>query len=343
MPSRQNDANSHGRVLASLMHPRLFTSLMLLEPCIDDSIHTCQGPSIARASTFRRDVWGSLEEAAVAAKKNLKHWDERVLQRWLEFGYRTLPTVVHPDAGVALEKEQGKSGKAPITFDTDAWLNRRWQDSEGGIKPTNIELHRLATLPVTLATTKHQEVVSYLRPNFGDIRAASGDGSQSHDLTNETVVPANDIAETIRVDEHDIPDVIGPEHATSPFYRPEPIIAHLGLPHLRPSVLYLFGGKSPVSIPELRDAKLRRTGIGINGSGGAKKNRVKGVVVAKGTHFLPMERIEECADAMSVWLEDEISKWKIDEARMIETWERKTLKEKATVSPEWMEKMKSML
>lgn len=337
------DTDTMRRVLASLMHPRLFSSLILLEPCIDDSIHTCQGPPIARASTFRREVWSSLDEAAIAAKKNLKHWDERVLQRWFEFGYRTLPTALHPDVRAALEMEQEKTGKAPITFDTDDWLKRRWKDAEGGIKPTNLELHRLATLPVTLATTKHQEVVSYLRPNFSDIQPASGDGSQSHNLMNETVVPANDIAEIVRVDEHDLPDVMGPKDAISPFYRPEPIIAHLGLPHLRPSVLYLFGGKSPVSIPELREAKLKRTGVGVSGSGGARKNRVKGVVVPRGTHFLPMERVEECAEAMALWLEDEMARWKTDERRMIEVWGRKTPKEKATVSAEWMEKMKSML
>jgi hypothetical protein len=86
------------------------------------------------------------------------------------------------------------------------------------------------------------------------------------------------------------------------FYRAEPIIAHLALPHVRHSVIYVFGGKSPLSSPELLSAKLERTVAGIGGSRGAVVGRVKQVILPKTGHLVPMKDVHGCANATSLGL-----------------------------------------
>ena len=73
---------------------------------------------------------------------------------------------------------------------------------------------------VTLTTTKHQEVRTFLRPNFP---------------TPEYPNPAADPNPITHPD-------VDPSAATdSPFYSPVPIATFHRLPHLRPSVFYVFG------------------------------------------------------------------------------------------------------
>lgn len=308
------------------MHPRLFTSLLLLEPVFDMSIHECQGPALARASTFRRDMWNSLDEAETAAQKRSKGWDPRVFRKWMEYGYRAVPTVPEPDTENC-KVQDSRSGK----FDVYAWLQER--DLKGS---SDSQSQSSATQPVTLKTSKHQEVFSYLRPNFNGISVAN---TQDSEPISKATTSNDGSARRI----HEIPDIIGPENATMPFYRAEPVIAYTALPHLRPSVLYVFGAKSPLATPELRNAKLGRTGVGISGSGGAGRGRVREVVVPEATHLLPLEKVEECGEAMASWLEDEMERWVVEERRLREEWEGKTMEEKTTVSAEWIERIRSML
>jgi pimeloyl-ACP methyl ester carboxylesterase len=112
----------------ALLHPRLFSTLVLLDPVIQrhqssdpQKGETGRGP--ARLSTFRRDLWPSPQAAvdAFSKQKFYQQWDPRVLQRWLDFGIRNTPTKLYPDV-------------------------------EGG---------------ATLTTTKHQEVFTFLRPMSG--------------------------------------------------------------------------------------------------------------------------------------------------------------------------------
>lgn len=305
------------------MHPRLFTSLVLLEPVFDRSIHECQGPALARASTFRKDAWDSWEEAEAAARKSKKGWDERVFRKWMEHGYPRVPSVPVSDSGDSIVPKSSKGD-----FDVYDWLKQR--ELNGNSSP---ESSSSTPQPVTLKTSKHQEVFSYLRPNFLGVSAIGSD-RQEHIFHVET--------ETARA-AHDVPDLIGPSDATTPFYRAEPVIAHTLLPHLRPSVLYIFGAKSPLATPALRLAKLKRTGVGFSGSGGAKNGRVKEVVVPDATHLLPLEKVQECAEAIAEWLEGELGRWVVEEKQMREDWDGKTVKEKTTVSKEWEERIRSML
>ncbi|KAK5736707.1 hypothetical protein LTR17_007211 [Elasticomyces elasticus] len=228
--------------LLSLMHPRLFTSLILCEPVMDKCTESCQGPTLTKLSTFRRDVWPSREDAVQAANKSYRKWDHRVLQRWNQHAFRELPTIVFPESEVALAS--GRPGEDnPVNTDASSALSWNDMDMYRWFRDPGRELPEIDSfkMPVTLATTKHQEVFSYLRPNFGPA------GLPSQHILGET--DPNASPNVVEVDRLTHPDILGPPSSVTPFYRAEPIIAHMALPHVRPSVLYIFGGRSPVSLP----------------------------------------------------------------------------------------------
>jgi len=83
----------------SLMHPRLFTTLILLDPVVQPGASSVKAPSVAQASTFRRDHWPSRAEAELSFRKSkfYSSWDPRVLDRWCKYGIRETPTVLYPD------------------------------------------------------------------------------------------------------------------------------------------------------------------------------------------------------------------------------------------------------
>ncbi|KJZ71657.1 hypothetical protein HIM_08969 [Hirsutella minnesotensis 3608] len=115
----------------ALMHPRLFTSLILLDPVIQLS-PPAMGfdgiPGGVNFTTHRKDLWPNRAAAAAAFQKSVsKGWDSRVVDRMIRYGYRDLPTALHPD----------------LPADADP-----------------------SDPPVTLTTTKHQDAVSQLRANF---------------------------------------------------------------------------------------------------------------------------------------------------------------------------------
>ncbi|KAK5073712.1 hypothetical protein LTS08_002191 [Lithohypha guttulata] len=94
-------------VNVALFNPRLFTSLVLLDPVIQQRTAEIAPPgmenapsSVAKLSTFRRDIWPSRAEAAKLFAKSpfYKKWDKRVLDRWIEYGLRDCPTALHPEA-----------------------------------------------------------------------------------------------------------------------------------------------------------------------------------------------------------------------------------------------------
>ncbi|KAH0603738.1 uncharacterized protein H6S33_007397 [Morchella sextelata] len=109
----------HAVVKAALMHPGLFEALVLVDPVVEENEvfpHVAMHPAVASAR--RRDVWGGMEEAEkfIRGRPFYKRWDPRVLELYLKYGFRALPTAIYPDA-----------------------------------------------TGVTLATTKHQEVYTFLR------------------------------------------------------------------------------------------------------------------------------------------------------------------------------------
>ncbi|KAI0899168.1 putative toxin biosynthesis protein [Annulohypoxylon nitens] len=109
----------------SLLHPRLLTTLVLLDPTITTFSFQRNGPgkSAARASAFRRETWPTASAAAESFSKSsfYRTWDPRVLAAWSTHSIRATPTALYPSASPTADK-------------------------------------------ATLRTTKHQEVFTFFRP-----------------------------------------------------------------------------------------------------------------------------------------------------------------------------------
>ena len=266
------------------MHPRLLSTLVLMDPVIQrhhvpesdppSKSHVAGVPIVARLSTHRRDIWPSRESAAQGFKKSpaYKAWDPRVLDRYIKYGLRDLPTAIHPLETTSL------NGK----------------------------------LPVTLTTSLHQEVFTFLRPNYENLPRNGK--------------PVNRITH---------PDLNPPTTGGYPFYRPEPPMTFERLPHLRPSVMYIFGAHSELSPAAARQAKMDFTGIGYGGSGGAAEDRVRSVCFEKGGHLFPLEMVNESADIAADWVGSEMRRWREEEAAFNAEWNKKSKIEKMTIDEEW--------
>ncbi|KAI5464623.1 Alpha/beta hydrolase family-domain-containing protein [Mariannaea sp. PMI_226] len=79
----------------SLLHSRLLTSLILLDPVIS---RYASSPEVRFAgapasSISRRDVWPSRKDAEAAFRRNrfYQSWDPRVLDRWVSYGIVDVP------------------------------------------------------------------------------------------------------------------------------------------------------------------------------------------------------------------------------------------------------------
>lgn len=272
------------------MHPRLLSTLILIDPVIHhQSSHTGPDHKFTQASTFRRDIWPSRADAIASVKKNkfYQSWDPRVLDRWISSGLRDLPTQIYPDPSAVFDQES--------------------------LKPSDDTQNESHQTPVTLTTTKHQEVFTFLRPNF---RGLNSDGQ-------------------LVLDRNRTPDLDLSSHAAYPFYRPEMPQTFANLPYLRPSVLYVFGGKSPLSPPEWRKMKMERTGVGTGGSGGAAEGRVKELVLEKIGHFPPMEAISDTGNASAEWIASEMDMWQRKENEWKAEWEEMSIAQRTMVSEEW--------
>lgn len=271
------------------MHPRLFHSLVLLDPVIQrqSTQEPASGdrfvPLNTILSTHRRDIWPSRKAAAESFKRSpfYQTWNPRVLERWVQYGLRELPTAIH-----RLDQNQTAG-------------NNNGDDT--------------ADRPVTLTTTRHQEVFTFSRPNY------------DYDPVKNR--PANTWT-------HPDLDPNGPN--AYPFYRPEPLRLFHQLPHLRPSVLYIFGGKSNMCTPEMCNDKLSTTGTGVGGSGGVAAGRVRSVLFKDKGHLLAQEAVTECADATAEFLATELRRWKAEEDAFQAQWSKKSKREKVTVDERWM-------
>ena len=284
----------------SLMHARLFTSLILIDPVIQrlPSSEGNEGP--AKASIRRREIWPSRIAAGDKLRSSpfYQKWDSRVLDRWIEYGLRETPTYLHP-------QEQATSTPPMITADP----------STVTVPPAKDEQQ------VTLTTTKHQEVLTFLRPNF-----ASAEYPDPINHPNPLTHPDVD-----------------PSAPTSlPFYNPVPIATFHKLPHLRPSVFYVFGDPAAgafLSAPVMKADKLAQTGVGVGGSGGLKKGRVGSITFDGIGHLIPMEIVGETADACVGWLVPELQRWlEIEDKERME-WAAVPKKQRAMLSDEYVKAM----
>jgi pimeloyl-ACP methyl ester carboxylesterase len=272
----------------ALLHPRLFESLILIDPVIQGKVSLLGNVSPAFASAKRRERWPSREEAIKSFKKSkfYQSWDSRVLDRWVQYGLRDVPTKLFPDA------------KAP---------------------------------EVTLTTTKHQEVMTFLRPNFaarpGDVDESSADFTTSNPKVNRRTHT----------------DLNPDSEPQSPFYRGESTIVFNQLPHIRPSVFYIFGEKSFLTNDAIIEEKMRLTGSGVGGSGGRDEDRVANVMVKDAGHLIPMEKVEESADHISKWVQKEMVRYQDWEKKTQQEWGPKKGLERSVLSDRFMDELNAVM
>lgn len=253
------------------MHPRLFSSLILLDPVIQlseyDRVLGTSPPGMLNMVAYRRDVWPSREAATKAYAKNpmLASWDARVFRRMMQYGLRDLPTALYP-------VDSGSS-----TSTTPATISAQTLPPE---------------TPVTLTSTKHQEVWTLIRPNYNNRDPVTGH---------------------IAIDRSTHADC-DPLAAYIPLYRPEARATFHKLPFLRPSALFLLGSDTPVKLNELCQG-IRVAGTGVGGSGGMLEGRVEEFVLQKRGHLFCFEAVGETAQHCVAWLGKESQRWRAEEEK----------------------------
>ena len=231
---------------------------------------------------------------------------------WTPYGPNpALPTSYRPDLWPSRDKAEVSFRKNPFfkTWDArvlDNYLNYNLRET-----PT-------ATYPipgmVTLTTTKHQEAWAYVRSNFTPQLA-------EHDPLQQLLSP----------------DVDPKDTGKYVFTRAEDILAAKGLPHLRPSLLYIFGSQSPLNSPAGQDEKMAVTGTGLGGSGGAKAGRVEKAVVEGSAHMTPMDKTKECAVLLGCWFIKEMERFKAEELFFQNYNSGKSERDKLVVSKQWLD------
>ena len=296
----------------SLLHPRLFETLILMDPVIQRMVSIKGNVSPALSSAMRRDRWPSKEEAAKSMLRNkfYQAWDKRVFDRWSQHGLRELPTPLFPE-------DKATPGPLPAAVSTDP-----------ATMPTPSK-----SKEVTLTTTKHQEVMTFLRPNF-----AFRDGIDTEPSSADCTT-ANPTA----INRRTHPDLVPQPVPQTPFYRGESMQVFTQLPHIRPSVFYIFGSQSfltldPVQITE----KMELTGSGVGGSGGAKEGRVANVMVQGAGHLIPMEKVEESAGHVAKWVGGEMVRFRENERASEAEWGLRKGLERSVITERFMEELKAV-
>ncbi|KAM0344489.1 hypothetical protein ACHAPU_007461 [Fusarium lateritium] len=239
-----------------------------------DPILQIPNPSISLAglSTKRRDIWPSRDYAAAKFKES------KFFQSWD-------PRVL------------------------DLWIKHGLRDTPTDIYPAE---NSDSDQRVTLATSKHQELFSFVRPSY-----LTRDWESSDDQDPEQNLNC-------------------PEY---PFHRPEPPGIFRQLAELRPSLLYIFGKQSDFSSPAQREEKIRITGTGVGGNGGTATGRVQEAVLDCG-HLVPMEKVPECADEIASFLDGDIGRWKAEQDAFKRYREGMSQRQQITIDKDWAEKAK---
>lgn len=106
----------------ALMHPRLLTTVVLLDPVIQDTETPAAAGIPAYLSTFRRDIWSSRAEAEAAFRKQkfYQSWDPRVFDRWCKYGIRETPTSLYPNENGSVTLSTTKHQEC-FTFLRPSW------------------------------------------------------------------------------------------------------------------------------------------------------------------------------------------------------------------------------
>lgn len=171
----------------------------------------------------------------------------------------------------------------------------------------------------TLTTTKAQEVWTFLRPNFRNHKPLENGN---------------------RVDRVLYPDM-NHYQAEFSFYRSELNTGFEWLANVRPSLLFIFGGKSYLSDIEQQDAKMKHTGTGLGGNGGVENEEVEKYVFDGLSHMAPLEDIAGCSKVLGEWIDRKMIQFEEDEAIIRGFDMEKSENGMATLTKKWVEMVKS--
>lgn len=248
---------------------------------------------------------------------------------------RLLNTIVAVEATTHIRsKELEFDGTLPLVSKRDRWASRT--DAEAYFRKIPFfnkildqrvlelwlqhGLREQADGSVRLASSKHQESLSYARPchpPFGKhLSEFQPDPERHWDLDKE-------------------------HNNGNAFHRPEIELIFASLPHLRPSCFYLYGDKSKrlASVSDRANKlKTENTGIGQGGSGGGA-DKVKELRIS-GSHFLPLERPLAVAEQIGPWYALQLGRWAADEKQEREAWEAVDVNQRGDVpadSIQWMQ------
>lgn len=86
-------------------------------------------------STYRRDHWPSRAEAAEKFKssKFYQSWDPRVLEKWIEYGLRDLPTKLYPTTSETNEQPPAVTLMTPKSQELFTFLRSSYIDERSGL------------------------------------------------------------------------------------------------------------------------------------------------------------------------------------------------------------------
>ncbi|TVY75895.1 Abhydrolase domain-containing protein mpaH [Lachnellula suecica] len=255
----------------SLLHPSLLHSLVLIDPTIQISNPRKDFAAFALPSTYRRELWPSRKAAAESFAKS------KYYQAWN-------PRVL------------------------DLWIKHGLRELPTEIYPGGKSGN--GETPVTLTTTKAQEVLTYIRPAYNTY-------SPNDKLSFEGMLPD---------------DVLDP---TYPFYRPEAAQIFRQLPDVKPHALYIFGSKSPLSPPEGRKAKTEATGSGVLGGG----KRAKELLVEGAGHLVAFEKVEAVGEAVVRFVKEELDTWEKEKEEFERRYMSRERIERAQIDEAWKERI----
>ncbi|PLB45104.1 alpha/beta-hydrolase [Aspergillus steynii IBT 23096] len=222
-----------------------------------------------------------------------------------------LPTTYRRDWWPSRQEALQKFQSSSFYQAWDPRVLEKWV--EYGLRDTPTELYPQASengqQPVTLTTTKAQELFTFLRSAYVDKRSGLPRGTPQGE-----------------VHPSEIDDF--------PFYRPEPAHIFRHIPELNPSILYVFGENSPFSTPAARQEKIQATGTGLGGNGGVSQGRVKEAVLPCG-HLVPMENVSGCAAASASFIEDELTNWEARMRKLRGAWKGVPRQERISIDDQW--------
>jgi pimeloyl-ACP methyl ester carboxylesterase len=161
---------------------------------------------------------------------------------------------------------------------------------------------------VTLTTPKSMEVGTMMRPDppFGGHPEAADFHNRPEDL-DTTIVQG--------------------------FYRGEFAQVYRDLPYVLPATLYVWGSRSLGGTAYSKDIA-GRTGVGYGGNGGLDTGRVQEIVLDDMGHNIPLDKPGRAAEAVDLWLREELTRWEIDFE------ERNQQPEfKVALGPEWRQRI----